>query len=206
MAFSKPSRLLSEGFPGLSWPDGVTGLPCCSSRALAHLARAARVPWQKLGAACPQPCWEELPSIAGVCFCSVSRAKPAGRCGTNGRFHFCTSLEAEQKEKKAMSEKCTQLNRVEQNSVDFLLQWMKSRKPWQQVLLGSAECVMAHPASPAAPKPSPQHHGCHRARRCASIALQERGCPAQGRGCGARVEAEHQSGGESCGRQVGVIH
>lgn len=52
MAFSKPSRLLSEGFPGPPWPDGVTGLPCCSSRALARLARAARVPWQKLGAAC----------------------------------------------------------------------------------------------------------------------------------------------------------
>lgn len=51
---------------------------------------------RKLGDACLQPYWEELLSAVGVFFYSVSGAKPAGRCDTNGRFHFCSSLEAEQ--------------------------------------------------------------------------------------------------------------
>lgn len=33
-------------------------------------------------------------------FYSVSGAKPAGRCGTNGRFNFSSSLEAKEKKNK----------------------------------------------------------------------------------------------------------
>jgi len=97
IVLSKQSTLLSEGFPSRSGLMGIIWFPCCNSRGLPQLAFS-----RKLGSACLQPYREELLSAVGVDFSSVSGAKPAGRCDTNGRFHFCSSLEAEGKKRNKL--------------------------------------------------------------------------------------------------------